>query len=295
MSAMKSHLLPLASALILCVGCAGSNLQASDSTPTTRKATMTTSDPKAQVTALLSSIETGEPGPISVIDANHYTQHNLSAADGLAGFGELMKALPKGSARVKTVRVFRDGDFVFTHTDYDFFGPKVGFDIFRFQGGKIVEHWDNLQEKPQKPNPSGHTMLDGPTEATHLEETSANKALVASFVDDILVHGRMEKLATYIDGDHYTQHNPAIADGLSGLGAALAEMAKHGVTMKYDKVHRVLGEGNFVLTSSEGTFGGKPTAFYDLFRVEQGKIVEHWDTIETIPARSDWKNSNGKF
>ena len=72
-------------------------------------------------------------------------------------------------------------------------------------------------------------------------------------------------------------------------------MAKHGVTMKYDKVHRVLGEGNFVLTTSEGSFGGKPTAFYDLFRVEQGKIVEHWDTIETIPARAEWKNPNGKF
>lgn len=256
---------------------------------------MTTSDPKAQVTALLTSIETGDPGPIARIDPNHYTQHNLSAADGLAGFGALMQQIPKGSARAKPVRVFRDGDFVFAHTDYDFFGPKVGFDIFRFENGRIVEHWDNLQEKPQKPNPSGHTMLDGPTEATHLEETADNKARVAAFLDDILVHGRMDKLGTYIDGDRYIQHNPAIGDGLSGLGTALAEMAKHGVTMKYDKVHRVLGEGSFVLAVSEGSFGGKPTAFYDLFRVEKGKLVEHWDTIETIPARSEWKNANGKF
>lgn len=92
------------------------------------------------------------------------------------------------------------------------------------------------------------------------------------------------------------QHNPAIGDGLPGLGAALAQMAKHGITMKYAKVHRVLGEGNFVLTVSEGSFGGKATSFYDLFRVEGGKIAEHWDAIESIPGRDhQWKNANGKF
>ena len=63
----------------------------------------------------------------------------------------MLAQLPKGSARVNTVRVFEDGDFVFAHTEYDFFGPKIGFDIFRFEDGKIVEHWDNLQEKPQAP------------------------------------------------------------------------------------------------------------------------------------------------
>lgn len=50
-----------------------------------------------------------------------------------------------------------------------------------------------------------------------------------------------------------------------------------------------------MLVVSEGSFGGKPTSFYDLFRVENGKIAEHWDTIETIPAQADWKNQNGKF
>jgi len=72
-------------------------------------------------------------------------------------------------------------------------------------------------------------------------------------------------------------------------------MTKAGVTMKYERIHRVLGEGNFVLVASEGSLGGKPTSFYDLFRVENGKIAEHWDTIETIAPRSEWKNANGKF
>lgn len=250
---------------------------------------------KQQVLALLKSIETGDPAPVAVINPNKYIQHNLAAADGLAGFGELMKLLPKGSAKANTVRVFQDGDHVFAHTEYNFFGPKIGFDIFRFENGKIVEHWDNLQETPAKPNPSGRTMTDGPTQATDLDKTAANKALVKAFVEDILVNGRMEKLASYFDGDNYLQHNPQVPDKLSGLGAALEAMAKAGVSMKYDRVHKVLGEGNFVLVASEGQFGGKHVAFYDLFRVQNGKIAEHWDTIEPIPSRGQWKNANGKF
>ena len=254
----------------------------------------TPNSPKQQVVALLKAIETGAAEPVAVINATNYTQHNLGIADGLAGFGAALAQLPKGSARVNTVRVFQDGDFVFAHTDYHFFGPKIGFDIFRFENGQIVEHWDNLQTTAG-PNPSGNTMVSGPTETTDLDKTAANKALVRQFVDDILVNGRMEKLIGYFNGDAYVQHNPQIANGLSGLGAALEAMAKAGVMMKYDRIHKVLGEGNFVLVVSEGSFGGKPTSFYDLFRVENGKIAEHWDTIETIAPQSEWKNQNGKF
>jgi len=93
----------------------------------------------------------------------------------------------------------------------------------------------------------------------------------------------------YFNGDKYIQHNPQIADNLSGLGSALQAMAAQGITMKYEWVHKVLGERNFVLVVSEGAFGGKQTSFYDLFRVENGKIAEHWDAIETIPPRDQWK------
>ncbi len=253
------------------------------------------SENKERVLTLLKAIETGEGEPVAVINPERYTQHNLGAGDGLAGFGELLGLLPEGSARVNTVRVIEDGNLVAAHTDYDFFGPKIGFDIFRFENGRIVEHWDNLQEKPAAANPSGRTMTDGPTEVADLDKTAENKGLVSQFVDDILVNGRLEKLAGYFDGDNYVQHNPQIADGLTGLGAALAALAKQGIQMVYTQVHQLIGEGNFVLVASEGTFGGQPVAYYDLFRVENGKIAEHWDVIENIPPREQWKNDNGKF
>jgi len=276
----------LTAVYILVVGCSvsGTNLESNMGISNKEKAV-----------ALLNSIESGDQTPVSYVNADKYIQHNLAVGDGLAGFGEVLQALPPGSAKVNVIRAFQDGNYVFTHTDYNFFGPKVGFDVFRFENGLIVEHWDNLAEKADQANPSGRTQLDGTTEETDLDKTNSNKKLVASFVDDILVNGKMDTLTSYIDGENYLQHNTAIADGLSGLGAALEAMASQGITMVYDQVHKVLGEGNFVLAVSEGSFAGEAVAFYDLFRVEQDKIVEHWDVIETILPKDQWKNDNGKF
>jgi predicted SnoaL-like aldol condensation-catalyzing enzyme len=214
------------------------------------------------------------------------------AGPGRAGCGPAGPA--PGSARVNTVRVFEDGDVVFAHTDANFFGPKIGFGVFRFEDGRNVEHWDNLQETPTSPNPSGHRMIDGPTAAADLALTADNTARVAAFVDDSLVNGRMERLVGCFQPDRYAQHHPGIGDGLAGLGAALEAMAKAGLSMPYDKVQGVRGEGNFVLTLSEGEFAGRHVAFYDLFRVEGGLIVEHWDVIQDIPAHEQWANANGK-
>jgi len=280
--------------VILAIGLTSCNSQKTTNSETKKEEKMEISN-KEKVVTLLKSIETGAQEPVGYINPNKYIQHNLGVADGLAGFGALLQQLPPNSAKVNTVRAFEDGDFVFTQTDYNFFGPKIGFDIFRFKNGKIVEHWDNLQETPANPNPSGNTMIDGTTEIKDIDKTEENKTLVNNFVNDILVNGKMEKLAGYFDGDNYIQHNPNIANGLSGLGKALEYMASQGITMKYDKVHRVLGEGNFVLTVSEGSFADKPTSFYDLFRVENGKIAEHWDVMQTIAPKEEWKNDNGKF
>ena len=68
--------------------------------------------------AVISSIETGDQTAISYINPNKYIQHNLAVADGLAGFGEVMKMLPEGSAKAKVIRTIQDGDYVVLHTEY---------------------------------------------------------------------------------------------------------------------------------------------------------------------------------
>ena len=251
---------------------------------------------KDKAVALIESIESGDPEPVGYINADKYIQHNLAIADGLQGFGEAMAQLPANSAKARVVRAFEDDNYVVIHSEYNFFGPKAGFDVFRFENGKIVEHWDNLQAIAPL-NPSGRSQFDGTTVITDRNKTTENKQLVNDFVNSILIKGELDKIDQFIgpnDAD-YLQHNPAVADGLSGLSSALQALAEQGMPMQYSQNHKILREGNFVLAISEGQFLNQHVAFYDLFRVENDKIVEHWDTIETIPARQDWKNNNGKF
>ena len=253
-----------------------------------------TSDRKSQIRALLKGIETGDPESVSVVNPDRYIQHNPQTHEGSEGLAALFARLAKTSPRVEVVRAFEDGDFVFAHTEYEFSTSRVGFEVFRFEDGLVVEHWDNIQSR-QGPGPSGRSMVDGPTEATDREKTEANRALVRSFVEEVLVGRRMDGLTDYLDGDRLLQHDPRLADGVTPFRAALEAPDGEAGSMRYDRLHRVLAEGSFVLSVGEGSRGGAHTAFYDLFRIAEGKLVEHWNTVETIPPRSEWKNENGKF
>lgn len=288
---MKLKLFGLAGAIALVTACSTPQ----ESTQLHAEASVMSNANKA--VALLESLNTGDPAPIAYINPNTYIQHNLNVADGLAGFGEVVQNAPPQGFKAVVHRAFEDGDYVFAHTEYDFFGPKAGFDVFRFEDGLIVEHWDNLTEITP-PNPSGRTQFDGATKLTDLDLTAQNKAVVKGFVDDVLIGGRTDLVTQYISQTTYLQHNSVVADGLDGFGQALASFAANNMVMEYDRNFKILGQGNFVLAMSEGKFGEAPgahVAFYDLFRLDDGLIVEHWDVIEAIPPRSDWKNDNGKF
>lgn len=248
---------------------------------------------------LINTFATGDTEKAAGLLAEGYIQHNLAYGTGLDAFVGSVAYL--ASAPVKTtvnnIRSFADGDKVFLQTIYNFAGAgeQVAFDIFRFDNsGKIAEHWDNLAALAA-PNPSGHTQTDGTIAITDLDKTEENRKLVKNFLYDVMQGNHPEKTPDYFDGDTYIQHNTGIADGLSGLGTALAALAEQGIQMIYTTVHQVLAQGNFVLAVSEGTFGGAPTAYYDLWRVENGKIAEHWDVMETIADQSTRANDNGKF
>ena len=254
-----------------------------------------TSKRKNQICALLKGIETGDVAAVAVVNEDKYIQHNPQTHEGSEGLAALFKRLSKSSPRVNIVRVFEDGDYVFAHTEYDFARSNIGFEVFRFEENLAIEHWDNIQQRAG-PNPSGHSMVDGPTEATELDKTETNREIVRSFINEVLINGQLDTLEGYIDDACYTEHNPRLTDDLSALRSALAERSSNNsMTIKYEKIHRLLAEGSFVLCVSEGFFNGDHSSFYDLFRVADGKLLEHWDTTEAIPPRAAWKNDNGKF
>ena len=250
---------------------------------------------KEGIRNLLKGIETGDAGSVAVVNEEKYIQHNPQTHGGSLGLAALFKELAKTSPRVNIVRIFEDGDYVFAHTEYDFDNSNVGFEIFRFESDQAVEHWDNIQ--PRKgPNSCGHSMVDGSTEITDLDKSDRNRDLVSSFVNEVLIRDQIDKLDVYIDSETFTEHNPSLADDLSRLRAALSTSGSgESDHIEYQKNHRVLAEGNFVLSVSEGRANGVHCAFYDLFRIEYGKIVEHWDTTEAVPPQDEWKNDNGKF
>lgn len=254
---------------------------------------------KEKALALIGTFASGDTAKAKELLAPGYIQHNLAYGTGADAFAGSVAYL--ASAPVKTtvnnIRAFEDGDKVFLQTIYNFAGAgeQVAFDIFRFDAdGKIAEHWDNLAAKAG-PNPSGHTQVDGYNSLEDLDKTEENRDLIKNFLHDVMQGKAPEKTPSYFDGDTYIQHNTGIADGLSGLGAALEALGKQGIQMIYDKVHQVLAQGNYVLAVSEGTFGGAPTSYYDLWRIENGKVAEHWDVMETIADKETWQNQNGKF
>lgn len=132
---------------------------------------------KAQTIALLQSIETKDAEAMRALNPEHYMQHNLNIASGVEGITRVVQQQPPQGFKAKVIRVFEDGDYTFAHTAYHFFGPKVGFDVFRWEDGLIVEHWDNLAEIAP-PNGSGRTQLDGNTTSPiSIKRRKTNKSL----------------------------------------------------------------------------------------------------------------------
>ncbi|WP_063041594.1 nuclear transport factor 2 family protein [Nocardia pseudovaccinii] len=234
-----------------------------------------------------------DPAAVDRWVAPTYKQHSALAADGPEALRQLVTGLGP-DFHYEGSRVIAAGDLVALHGTYYGFGPDplVGFDIFRVDDdGKLAEHWDAMAPVV-KDTASGRTQTDGPTQVIDLEKTEENRALVTEFARKVLVGADYSVLTDFISTETYAQHNPEAADGLDGFGAAAAKWAGQGKNLVYKKVHKVIAEGDFVLVQSEGEFGG-PAAYYDLFRVQNGKIVEHWDVIAPVPAQLP--HGNGLF
>jgi predicted SnoaL-like aldol condensation-catalyzing enzyme len=230
--------------------------------------------------------------------AESFIQHDPNLADGLAGMKSFAAEIARSPvADITIYRTLVDGDFVLLHSRYEgvgrYGGPAIAFDLFRFKDGKIVEHWGG-QEPEAPPNLSGRTQVDGPTEVLDREKTEANRTLVRTYRETVMVALRFDRIEEFIEGAHYAQHASKIGDGIAQLRDRIASVAKEGGQLHLSP-RRFMAEGNFVLVLSEGDLPTGHTALYDLFRVQNGKIVEHWDVLTPIPPQDRRKNSNDPF
>lgn len=246
--------------------------------------------------AIARSLSNGRRLPLASFDSRKYIQHNLNIGDGLAPILEFMDSLPSDRTRSNVVRQFEDGDYSVVHADYELgdWGPMIGFEVHRWENDRIVEHWDNLCATPTALNPSGHSLIDGETGVSDLDLTEDNRQIIEHFTNQVLVRGSVDAGSPFFHDGQLIQHSASYGDGVDAFRRQLKLWRTQG-GLRYDKVHKVLGQGNMFLVMSEGVLGGKPAAFYDLYLLSRRHIVEHWEVFETIPSRDRWKNDNGKF
>ena len=254
---------------------------------------------KETVGTFLGAVLKNDPATIRAQANADYIQHNPFIPTGLEPFIKMLPVLQENGTTAENIRMFQDGNYVFMHNIWRNAQPfgaaeMVSFDVIRLdEQGKVAEHWDAMTTLV-KETASGRTQTDGPTIAKDLDKTAENKALAKAMVEDILMGKNPNKITDYISAAQYDQHNPGIKDGLTGIIEAVEYLTAQNNMFKYTKIHKVLGEGNFVLTISEGEWNGKQQVFYDLLRFENGKAVEHWDVIQEIPTEG-LANDNGMF
>ncbi|MEZ5382025.1 MAG: nuclear transport factor 2 family protein [Microthrixaceae bacterium] len=244
----------------------------------------------------LRGIRDGDIGVISEYTGDTYIQHSGGVPDGVEGFTQFFEGFLKRNPdrEIDLVRSFEDDNGVFVHAHQRLNGGDVQWvtmDWFRFdEHDRIVEHWDVISPYVSE-NPSGRSTVDGPTEVRESGQGGANVELVRNALNGLFMAGGDRQAGLAAIAEDLIEHHPQVGDGRAVLAALLAQ---DPVPMVYEQIHRVCAQGNFVAVLSEATVNGSPYALGDLFRVENGVIVEHWNAAELIAPEAEWVNS-GKF
>jgi predicted SnoaL-like aldol condensation-catalyzing enzyme len=124
-------------------------------------------------------------------------------------------------------------------------------------------------------------------------DMEANKKAVVEFYNAALNEKDFDKASKYL-GARYTQHNPNAADGPEGLKGFIAFL-KDKFPNNKSEIKRVLADGDYVIVHVHAVRepGTRGNAIIDIFKLENGKVVEHWDAVQPIPEKA--ANNNGMF
>lgn len=136
-------------------------------------------------------------------------------------------------------------------------------------------------------------LLSGYAQADYTKQEQQNKHNVLELFEQGLNQKNYDKAAPYL-GKQYIEHNPNGEDGPEGFRAFVSYLKQHFPNSK-SEVKQVFVDGDFVILHVKNTGRGEGVtlAIIEIFRLESGKIVEHWDTIQTVPEKA--ANANGMF
>lgn len=183
----------------------------------------------------------------------------------------------------QVVRAFVDGEYVALHGRYVGLRPEVmvGFDVYRVHDGRIVGHWASLVPE-SAPNRQRRMQLDGDTKVDSEAPTEGNRALVTLFFEDVLMSQRYDHMAHYANGAQFEQHCADVEDGAKAMQDYLMAQAHAGESLEYDRLHRTVAAGQFVLTYAEGWRAGQRVTCCALWQVRGRKIAVVWRAVSPI-------------
>ena len=136
-------------------------------------------------------------------------------------------------------------------------------------------------------------LTTSPIHAADTQQAEMNKKTVLEFYEKGLNQKDFEAASRYF-GPRYTQHNPNAADGPEGFKAFL-QFLREKFPNSHSEIKRAFADGDYVILHLHAVRepGTRGVAIVDIFKLENGKIVEHWDVVQPIPEKS--ANSNGMF
>jgi predicted SnoaL-like aldol condensation-catalyzing enzyme len=241
--------------------------------------------------------------------ATDFIQHNPNASNGLQAVKEYFSRQGTPPREIKptldrpVVALVAEGDMVMLVYAREAAEPKdaskkyttTGFDMYRIQNGKVVEHWDGATKATGGPSVESTPVTVDPTPAETLAKSSdkklaANKALIVNMWRD-LIEARQAALIDKYFSPAFVQHAPTMVSGLDGIRNMLSRGQPQPVEPALKRrVTAIIAEGDIVVVASPRELPDPKdqskrytTTAIEMYRIENGKIAEHWDA-NTKPA-----------
>src|SRR5882672_2679600 len=256
---------------------------------------------RLRATHAITAVRRAQHASVAKMFAADLKQQAPRLANGLAGVLSLCDTAGREPYTRVLHRTLVDGQHVLLHSSTQPLhrsssAAKVAFDLFRFDLPQIIEHW-RAEEPLSGLNASRRSQVDGEVAISDLHLTRENLELVRLFKELVTVELRYDLIERFIDDANYAQHASKVGDGIARLRKRIAEVAQQAIdeSTPVMKPRKYLAEGNFVFCLVEARSGTQHNANWDLFRLDNLKLVGHWEIISAIPAGEAWKNNTGPF